>query len=128
VGTVLVVEDDPSVRDMTTQLLQRAGYEVLAVPDGIQAIATAGEAEHVDVLVTDVVMPDMSGIELAEQMMDRYPQMWVVLLSGYTAETLDLERVTAEGATFVSKPISSNQLLRAVLEAVASRQAAAERR
>jgi FixJ family two-component response regulator len=60
--------------------------------------------------------------------MDRYPLMGVVLLSGYTAETLDLERVTAGGATFVSKPISSNQLLQAVLQAVASRRAAADRR
>ena len=72
-------------------------------------------------------MPNMSGIELAEQMMDVYPVMGVVLLSGYTAETLDIERVTAPGATFVAKPVTSNQLLRAVLEAVASRRAAAER-
>jgi len=126
-GAALVVEDDPAVRDMTTQLLERAGYEVMAVPDGAQAIATAHGAERIDVLVTDVVMPGMSGIELAEQMMDSYPQMGVVLLSGYTAETLDLERVTARGATFVSKPVSSNQLLRAVLEAVASRRSAAQR-
>jgi len=112
---------------MTTQLLERAGYEVLAVADGIEAIAAARLAERVDVLVTDVVMPNLSGIELAEQMMDSYPLMGVVLLSGYTAETLNLERVTAGGATFVSKPISSNQLLQAVLEAVASRRAAAGR-
>jgi PAS domain S-box-containing protein len=128
VGAALVVEDDPAVRDMTTQLLERAGYEVMAVPDGTQAIAIAQEAERIDVLVTDVVMPGMSGIELAEQMMDSYPQMGVVLLSGYTAETLDIERVTAQGATFVSKPVSSNQLLRAVLQAVVSRRSAAEGR
>jgi CheY-like chemotaxis protein len=128
VGTALVVEDEPAVRDMTTQLLQRAGYDVIAVADGIEAVAAARLAERLDVLVTDVVMPNLSGIELAEQMMDRYPLMGVVLLSGYTAETLDLERVTAGGATFVSKPISSNQLLQAVLQAVASRRAAADRR
>jgi FixJ family two-component response regulator len=94
----------------------------------MEAIAAAESAERIDVLVTDVVMPNLSGIELAEQMMDRYPLMGVVLLSGYTAETLDLERITAGGATFVSKPISSNQLLEAVLQAVASRRAAADRR
>ena len=78
-------------------------------------------------LVTDVIMPDLSGIELADQMMDRYPLMGVVLLSGYTAETLDVGRVTARGATFVSKPMSSSQLLQAVLQAVASRRAAVNR-
>jgi signal transduction histidine kinase/ActR/RegA family two-component response regulator len=127
VGTVLVVEDEPAVRDMTTQLLERAGYDVIAVADGTEAIAAAGLAQSFDALVTDVVMPNMSGIDLAVQMMDRYPLMGVVLLSGYTAETLDLERVTARGATFVPKPVTSNQLLQAVLQAVASRRAAADR-
>jgi two-component system cell cycle sensor histidine kinase/response regulator CckA len=124
VGTILVVEDEPSVRDMTTQLFERAGYDVLAVADATEAMTTARSVEAVDVLVTDVVMPGMSGIELAEQMMDRYPRLGVVLLSGYTAETLDLERITARGATFVPKPVTSNQLLETALRAVAARRAA----
>ncbi len=127
VGTILIVEDEPAVRDMTTQLLERAGYDVLAVGDGTEAIAAAKLARLFDVLVTDVVMPNMSGIELAVQMMDRYPLMGVVLLSGYTAETLDLERVTARGAMFEPKPVTSNRLLQAVNQAVASRRAAADR-
>ena len=127
VGTVLVVEDEPAVRDMTTQLLERAGYDVLAVTDGAGAVAAAKLAQPFDVLVTDVVMPNMSGIELAAQMMDRYPLMGVVLLSGYTAETLDLGSVTARGATFVPKPVTSSQLLQAVLQAMAARRAATDR-
>jgi PAS domain S-box-containing protein len=127
VGTVMVVEDEAIVREMTTQLLERAGYQVSAVEDGASAIAAAELAEPFDVLVTDVIMPNMSGIELAERMMDEYPLLGVVMLSGYTAETLDLERVTARGALFVSKPITSTQLLKTVLQAVASRRAAADR-
>jgi PAS domain S-box-containing protein len=127
VGTVLVVEDEPAVRDMTTQLLERAGYQVDAVTDGAAALAAAEVAQPFDVLVTDVVMPNMSGIELAEQMMDRFPGIGVVLLSGYTAETLDLERVTARGALFLPKPVTSNQLLQGVNLAAASRRAAADR-
>jgi len=127
VGTVLVVEDEPAVRDMTTEMLRRAGYDVIAVADGVEAITAARLAQSIDVLVTDVVMPNMSGIELVEQMMDRYPELGVVLLSGYTAETLDLERITARGAMFVPKPVTSNQLLQTVLHAVASRRAAATR-
>ena len=128
VGTVLVVEDEPAVRDMTTQLLERAGYEVLPVADAAEALASTRLVRPIDVLVTDVIMPNMSGIELAEQLMDRYPHLSVVLLSGYTAETLDLERVTARGATFVPKPLTSNQLLAAVQQAMASALARSERR
>jgi PAS domain S-box-containing protein len=117
-GTVLVVEDEPSVRDMTTQLLTRAGYKVVAVTDGAAALAAAEERRPFDVLITDVVMPNMSGIELAELMLNRFPGIGVVLLSGYTAETLDLERVMARGAEFISKPVTSRHLLEAVGRAV----------
>ncbi len=117
-GTVLVVEDERVVRDMTTQLLTRSGYEVIAVAGGAEAMIRLAELdEPIDVLITDVVMPNMSGIELAEWTMDRYPYVGVVLLSGYTAETLNLERVTARGATFVPKPVTSGQLLVAVQQA-----------
>ena len=123
-GTVLVVEDEPVVRDMTTQLLARSGYQVIAVANGAEAMTRlAGLEESIDVLVTDVIMPHMSGIELAEWVMDRYPHVGVVLLSGYTAATLNLERVTTRGATFVPKPVTSGQLLVAVHQAQALRQA-----
>jgi two-component system cell cycle sensor histidine kinase/response regulator CckA len=124
VGTVMIVEDDPAIRDMTAKLLTRAGYDVLAVASGSEAIASADDAGQIDVLVTDVVMPAMSGIELAERMMDNYPLIGVVLLSGYIAETLHLERATARGATFLTKPVSSTQLLETVGRAVALRRAA----
>jgi PAS domain S-box-containing protein len=123
-GSVLVVEDEPVVRDMTTQLLTRSGYQVIAVANGAEAMTRlTGLEESIDVLVTDVIMPHMSGIELAEWVMDRYPHVGVVLLSGYTAATLNLERVTTRGATFVPKPVTSAQLLVAVHQAQALRQA-----
>jgi signal transduction histidine kinase/CheY-like chemotaxis protein len=122
-GTVMVVEDEPAVRDMLAQLLERAGYDVIAVADGLEA-TRAAEVQPIDVLVTDVIMPNLSGIDLAEQMMDRYPRLGVVLLSGYTAETLNIERVTARGATFVPKPITSHRLIQAVHQAAASSRAA----
>jgi PAS domain S-box-containing protein len=127
-GTVLVVEDEPVVREMTTQLLARSSYQVIAVANGAEAMMRlAGLEASIDVLVTDVIMPHMSGIELAEWVMDRYPHVGVVLLSGYTAETLDLERVTTRGATFVPKPVTSAQLLVALHQAQALRQANPDR-
>ncbi|HUQ77741.1 MAG TPA: PAS domain S-box protein [Patescibacteria group bacterium] len=122
VGRVLVVEDEPVVRNTTTLLLERAGYEVLAVASGAEALTVAGLHPPFDVLVTDVVMPNLSGVELAEIMMDRQAQLGVVLLSGYTAEALDVERVTSRGAIFLPKPISANRLAHAVGEAVGARQ------
>ena len=117
-GTILLVEDEAVVRDMTTKLLSRAGYHVIALADGAEALSRIDQLpESVDVLVTDVIMPIMSGIELAERIMDRHPGVGVVLLSGYTAETLNLDRIVARGATFVSKPVSSDQLLAAVRQA-----------
>jgi len=114
-GAVLVVEDERSVREMTSVLLRRAGYDVIAVSDGGAAMdRLAAMATPIDVLVTDVVMPGMSGIDLAERVIDRYPMAGVVLLSGYNAETLDLDRVVRRGAMFLSKPVTSSDLLDAV--------------
>ena len=117
-GTVLVVEDERLVRDMTTRLLSRSGFRVIAIADGAEAmVRLANHDDPIDALVTDVVMPTMSGIELAEWTLDRHPNVGVVLLSGYTAETLNMARVTARGAKFVPKPVGSSQLLAAVQQA-----------
>ena len=114
-GSVMVVEDETSVREMTSVVLRRAGYVVVAVRDGAEAMERlSGLAAPIDVLVTDVVMPGMSGIDLAERVIDRLPAAGVVLLSGYNAETLDLDRVVRRGALFLSKPVTSTDLLDAV--------------
>jgi PAS domain S-box-containing protein len=126
-GMVMVVEDEPAVRNMVAQLLERAGYEVIAVADGLEATTRAASEQPIDVLVTDVVMPNMSGIDLAEQMMDRYPLLGVILLSGYTAESLNIERVIGRGAIFVPKPITSQRLIQAVHQAAANARAATAR-
>ena len=65
-------------------------------------------------LVTDVVMPGMSGLDLAERMIRLVPGIGLVLLSGYTAETLDPSRLSMHGAVFVSKPVASRELLDAI--------------
>jgi PAS domain S-box-containing protein len=117
-GLILVVEDDPAVRDMTVQLLRRAGFEVRSVADGTAALAEiASASEPFDVLVTDVIMPNMSGIELAQLVHEQNPSVGIILLSGYTAETLDLGRATDHGAIFVAKPVTSSQLLDAIQRA-----------
>jgi PAS domain S-box-containing protein len=114
-GAIMVVEDETSVRELTSVVLRRAGYEVTAVGDGAAAMARLeDQPASLDILVTDVVMPGMSGIDLAERVINRFPAAGVVLLSGYNAETLDLDRVVKRGAIFLSKPVTSGDLLDAV--------------
>jgi hypothetical protein len=121
-GTILVVEDEQHVREMLEKLIARAGFEVITVSDGMEALAV--EARHrgtIDILISDVVMPAMSGIDLAEQLAARRPGIGIILLSGYTAETLDLEQATRRGARFISKPVASGDLRRAIAEVLAAR-------
>ena len=101
-----------------------SGVSMRAVADGVEALAIAEHSPPFDVLVTDIVMPKMSGIDLAQEMMNQYPLVGVVLLSGYPAESHEVSLATERGATFVSKPITSSELLQAVLQAIASRRAA----
>ena len=120
-GTILIVEDEPAVRDMMAQLIARAGYQVIAAGDGAEALAIAeARPEPIDVLVSDVVLPAMSGTDLAERIVEWRPHIGIVLLSGYTAETLDLERAMARGARFVAKPVAAGELRRAIREVLAA--------
>jgi two-component system, cell cycle sensor histidine kinase and response regulator CckA len=121
-ATILVVEDEEHVRDMLEKLISRAGFDVIMVTNGPDALAV--EASHpapIDVLISDVVMPAMSGIELAEEMAERRPDIGIILLSGYTAETLDLEQATRRGARFITKPVASGDLRRTIAEVLAAR-------
>jgi PAS domain S-box-containing protein len=119
-GTILVVEDEDAVRDLLMVVLRRAGYELVAARDPQEAIELVSRRQgEIDVLVSDVVMPGLSGPELARQLRERIPTIGIVLLSGYTAETLDLAGLLSQGAQFVPKPFSSQDLLRAVARAAA---------
>src|SRR5205085_11647084 len=102
------------VRVLTTRILEDAGYRVLAAPEGGEALAQY--SAEVDVLVTDVVMPGVSGQELADQLRERRARLPVVFVSGYTEDHV-VEEARRDGATaFVEKPFSSGELLRAVRE------------
>jgi len=119
-GRLLVVEDEGAVRELTTRVLRRAGYLVTVVDDGTQArAALEAPGAAFAAVVSDVVMPGLSGTALAEWLFAHRPGVGVVLLSGYTAESLDLAGALAHGARFVPKPFSPEALLSAVAGAVA---------
>ncbi|HUP33601.1 MAG TPA: ATP-binding protein [Gaiellaceae bacterium] len=118
--TVLLVEDESAVRDLARRMLELAGYTVLSAASGEEAEQIFGTAGTVDVLVTDLVMPGMSGRELANRLRRGRPELSVVLMSGYSQDAAALDRLLGEGAAFVEKPFSSSELVsevRGVLDA-----------
>jgi two-component system, cell cycle sensor histidine kinase and response regulator CckA len=114
---VLVVEDDPIVRRVAVRVLERAGHAVYAVADGEEALDLMTRY-HVDVVVTDTVMPNMGGRELASRLAHEYPDVAVVLTSGYTADTLQRQGPMPDAVTFVEKPYTPESLERAVHDAL----------
>jgi PAS domain S-box-containing protein len=118
--TVLLVEDEDIVRSLVSEMLTSAGYRVLAAPDGASALATAGEFRgQIDVLMSDVVMPGMSGQELAGHLVRVRPGVRVLFTSGYTEDAISGHGVLSPGTAFLEKPFTSGQLgekLRALLD------------
>ncbi len=115
--TVLVVEDEPLIRELTVKALRRGGYTVLEAENGLNALDVL--AEHgatIDLLISDAVMPLMGGRELLDRVSEQYPAIRLMLASGYT-ETGYTPRVpAATAAAFLQKPFSSRQLLQMVAD------------
>jgi PAS domain S-box-containing protein len=113
--TVLVAEDEDGVRELLRKVLQEFGYTVLTARHGRDALMLAGErGEDIDLLVTDVVMPEMNGRELAETLQDRRPDLKVLFMSGYTDDEVLRRGVSGRDAPFVRKPFSPEELVRRV--------------
>ena len=118
---MLVVEDEPLVREFIADLLTTQGYTVLAASNGEEALRVAQEAgKEIDLLLTDVVMPLMGGKELSDRMRDTYPDIRVLYTSGYTDYTVIREGGFEPGTGFLQKPLMPESLLskmREVLDA-----------
>ncbi|MCJ8501061.1 GAF domain-containing protein [Desulfatitalea alkaliphila] len=109
--TILLVEDEPSVLRMTTLMLQRLGYTVLPAGTPGAAIEQArAHAGRIDLLMTDVVMPEMNGRDLAEHLLSLYPEMRRLFMSGYTADVIAHQGVLEAGVSFIQKPFSLQKL------------------
>lgn len=112
---VLLVEDDPQVRALMRTILQQAGYSVRDVGDPLEALRWAEvEGATIDLLVTDVVMPRMSGRELAGRLAERLPRNKVLFVSGYAEDALGHHGVVEAGVALLRKPITPDSLRRRV--------------
>jgi len=109
---VLVVEDYADLRELIGDILKGAGYQVLSAPDGAAGLAMAREHPgEIDVLLTDIVMPNMLGTELAEQLRSDNPGLRVLFMSGHAQPTLGPRTALPPGAVLLQKPFMADELL-----------------
>jgi CheY-like chemotaxis protein len=117
--TILLVEDEPSILRLGKRLLERMGYRVLAANGAAEALHLAEEhGGKVDLLLSDVIMPEMNGRELAQEVLRRYPRVKHLFMSGYTADVIANQGVLDEGVNFIQKPFNYDDLARAVRAAL----------
>jgi CheY-like chemotaxis protein len=114
--TVLVVEDAEDLRDLTRRLLERQGYTVLSASDADEAVRVFDQNTLIDVLLTDVVMPGVSGPELGALLVERRPALKVIYMSGYTEDSIVRHGVLNPGIAFLHKPFTSDTLGRKISE------------
>lgn len=113
--TILVVEDEPLVRQLTVSTLTRSGYHVLQAENGIEALKRAADyAGEIHLVVTDAIMPQMGGKELSEKLRLVRPSSRVLYVSGYTEEITSSQGILPKGIAFLQKPFTSKGLLAAV--------------
>ncbi len=121
VGTILVVEDDRAVRKLVAKILLEAGYRVLVAALPSEAISLANWEPSIDVLVTDVVMPEMNGHELARGLLAQRPDLRVLYISGYTPDVVRGKGVVTHQESFLQKPFTAAALTQAVRELAAKK-------
>lgn len=117
--TLLLVEDEPSILNMAKRILSRQGYSLLAAASPKEALEIARtHSGEIRLLITDVVMPEMNGKDLADEIKAHHPEIGVLFMSGYTADVIAVRGVLDDGVNFIQKPFSMQELLKKVRAAL----------
>jgi two-component system cell cycle sensor histidine kinase/response regulator CckA len=114
IGTVLIVEDQPEVAQLVQRLIAPAGYSITVATDALMAVTQVAAGAHPDLLITDVVMPTMTGPELAVALRTHHPDLPVLFMSGYTAASLGPQLHLDENSMLIEKPFTRSTLIGAI--------------
>lgn len=121
-ATVLLVEDEDGVRALARRVLEREGHRVFTARSGVEALELAGEVDQeLDLLLTDMVMPGMDGRELARRVQAMHPDCQVLLMSGYTEDTVIREQRLDLNTRFIGKPFTPRELIGHVADILTTR-------
>ncbi len=112
VRTILAVDDDSGLLSIIEEIVQTKGYHLLLAENGVQALEVAeGSRKAIDLLLTDVFMPEMNGLELAGTFENRFPQTKILFMSGYMCPSKAIQEGHEEEKAFLQKPFSAQTLL-----------------
>jgi two-component system cell cycle sensor histidine kinase/response regulator CckA len=115
--TILLAEDEESLRRLSARILEQRGYDVIAAESATEAVRLAGETDRtIDLLLTDLVMPELSGTELATRVCKLIPNIRVLFMSGYADDVVARNGALTPGSSFLAKPFSANDLATKVRE------------
>lgn len=116
-GTILLVEDEATVRSLTRKVLSAAGYTVIEAEGGNEALSASADCEgEIDLLLTDVIMPILNGKELHQKLIESRPALKVLFMSGYTEDVISTRGVIEAGLPFIQKPFSIEKICQKVAE------------
>ena len=114
-GTVLLVEDSDVVRDVVAKMLEEGGLTVLQASGGEEALALARRGDApIDLLLTDIVMPEMSGVELADRLERERPDVRILFMTGYAEEVVVNEGILGKHRECIGKPFTQEQITKRV--------------
>jgi CheY-like chemotaxis protein len=114
---ILLVEDEPAILRLAARILEKQGYAVMAASTPGEAMRLSREhSGEIDLLITDVVMPEMNGRDLAKNLLSIYPNLKRLFMSGYTADVIAHHGVLDEGVNFLQKPFNINELTKKIRE------------
>lgn len=113
-SSILIIEDDDSVRMLMTNVLQNRGYNIIAVNSGLDALKVFDDNNHIDIIISDIIMPDTDGPKVIQEIHDKYTLVKVIFISGYSKQYLTEKNIENKDVYFLQKPFAMQDLIKVI--------------